>query len=116
MYASTQLLYSSMAYSFIAGALSMSTKARRHCLLEAYVRRMLIRRQPHSVGNSASETSAATISGLRYLAQYLSRSGQSVFQIETIQPDWLSDRDRQYRYPLMLGLVLASLMSIVPTV
>ena len=106
---------SSMAKSFIASASAMSPKARRHCLLEAYVRRMLIRRQPHSVGNSASETSAATISGLRYLAQQLSRTGQSVFQIETIQPDWLSDHDRQYRYPLMLGLVLASLMSIVPT-
>lgn len=87
-----------------------NTDSRRTRLLNAYINRMLVRRTRHNNRWSA----AATISGLRYLAQQLEQSNQSVFQLEAIQPSWLDRNTRQLGYPLMLGVVLASLLSIVP--
>ncbi len=86
-----------------------SLEERRHHLLNTYINRMLSRRTCDS-----KDSPAAIISGLRYLAQQLQRSGQSVFQIETIQPDWLDRRDRNILYPIILGITLATLLSVTP--
>ncbi|MFK8182051.1 MAG: CHAT domain-containing protein [Phormidesmis sp.] len=82
----------------------------RHRLFNAYIDRMLGRRTAHRTASPA-----ATISGLRYLAQQLQRSGQSVFQIEDIQPTWLDNPTQKRAYPIILGITLATILSIVPT-
>lgn len=83
---------------------------RRHRLLNAYTDRMLSRRSRNS-----TTTPAATISGLRFLAQQLQSSGKSMFQLEAIQPDWLTEQSRKVQYPILLGVTLSSILSIVPT-
>ena len=84
--------------------------SRRHQLFNAYINRMIARRIPHR-----NVSPAATISGLRYLAQQLQRSNKSVFQIEDIQPDWLDTPAQKRSYPIWLGIALATLLSVVPT-
>ncbi|MGR3274035.1 CHAT domain-containing protein [Acaryochloris marina NIES-2412] len=86
-----------------------SLEDRRHRLLNTYIDRMLSRRSGDHLTSAA-----ATITGLRFLAQQLQASGQSVFQIEAIQPRWLDKRLRKTVYPLLLGITLATLQSTVP--
>ncbi|MEL7329475.1 MAG: CHAT domain-containing protein [Cyanobacteria bacterium J06559_1] len=124
--AASPLMLNIIALSIEEGSLSHSNNdlapnTRRYQLLNAYINRMMLRRPKHNNDNvtlrknNNPPTAAETISGLRYLAQQMEQSSQSIFQLEAIQPTWLEATDRQLWYPLILGVVLASVLSIFPT-
>lgn len=91
---------------------TVSPKERQRQIFEQYVERMLQRRRAHS-----NYTPEQTRHWLSWLAQQLAQRSQSVFYIERMQPDWLSEQRSHQQYPrLAAGLIfgLLGLLSLGP--
>src|SRR5205823_432752 len=73
-------------------------------VFERYVERMLTRRD---VSKYASREQ--TLRWLTFLAKRMQQSNQTVFYLELLQPDWLTDRGRRLLYRLSGGLLVGLL-------
>ncbi len=74
----------------------------------SYVQRMLIRRSANT-----HYTPKQTIHWLSSLAGQMKRQGQTVFYLEQLQPDWLTDQRRRLLYRLSVGLAVMLLIGLV---
>jgi hypothetical protein len=85
-----------------------SLTARQQQVFEHYIERMLQRR-----GTDSSYTHEQTTHWLSWLAGQLTRHGQSVFYIERMQPDWLSETRLHRWHPcLAVGLIFGLLAAL----
>lgn len=80
----------------------------QHTLLSAYVEQMLSRRQAHSVF-----TPQELIQGLAWLAHQMNQHNQSIFQIEQMQPSWLTNRQQRWLYLLISRLTTSVFIGFV---
>ena len=83
-------------------------------ILETYVSRMLQRR-----GSYTRYTSRQTLYWLKRLAEQLRKHDQTVFYIEQMQPDWLSNTRSKRLYQLIVrlsvGLIVGLVVGVVST-
>jgi uncharacterized integral membrane protein len=97
----------------------LTTEARFHALLNAYIRRMLKRELPRNIYKQTSlPTDKQTISYLVRLSQQMQSESETEFLIEAIQPSWLTNRPFWYFIykvfnRLLIGIALA-LSSAIP--
>ncbi|MFL5625105.1 MAG: protein kinase domain-containing protein [Ktedonobacteraceae bacterium] len=75
-----------------------SVTDRQRQIFEHYVERMLRQR-----GSAMRYTPEQTTHWLAWLARQMKRHNQTVFYIEHLQPDWLTDRHRRLLYRLSVG-------------
>ncbi|MBN1815583.1 MAG: hypothetical protein JXA14_27365 [Anaerolineae bacterium] len=83
-------------------SLPTTSEARRQHLFDAYIRRMLKRRSKVCIFSDPS-----TVSWLSWTAGQMSTRSQTIFLIESLQPDWLPDRQRRLlnsMTPLIVGM------------
>jgi eukaryotic-like serine/threonine-protein kinase len=82
-----------------------SVKTRRQHLFDAYVKQMFARRGVDYVYESRQ-----TIQWLTKLAHQMSVHGQTVFHIESIQPDWLYERFQRWIYGIGFRVTVGTVL------
>ncbi len=73
----------------------------RQQVFEHYVERMLTRR-----GVSKYASLEQTLRWLTFLAKRMQQYNQTVFYLEHLQPDWVTDQGRRLLYQLSIGLLI----------
>ena len=86
-----------------------SEQHRRH-LFDTYIRQMFER-----VARTKNEryTAEKTKNRLKWLAQTMLRYSQSVFLIESMQPNWLSTHQARILYRAMVGLIIGLILGLI---
>lgn len=86
---------------------SLSLDDRRHHLFTAYVNRMFQRR-----GNDRRYPRYKAQFWLSWLAQMMISKSQTVFLIESLQPDWLANSRQRWAYAIGVGILTAPCFTI----
>jgi hypothetical protein len=110
--AQTPLMLSIMtlAYRGLTDAAVLNQGApeqRRRHLFDTYVERMLTRR-----GADSRYTPAQTRAWLGWLAQRMTQQAQTVFFIEGMQPDWVTDPGQRRLYIIGVRVVVGAIMGL----
>jgi hypothetical protein len=110
--AETPLMLSIMALAYRGlpadGALEKGTpEERRKHLFDTYVERMMHRR-----GADSTYTSQQTRAWLAWLAQRMAQKAQTVFFIEGMQPDWLTDPAQLRLYTIGVRVLVGAILGV----
>jgi len=89
------LAYQDISDQVLAEGQLDSVEARRRYLFAVYVERMFKHR-----GGDQDRTPKQTVNWLIWLAQKMAQHGQTVFLIESMQPDWLTTRAQRWIYAI----------------
>jgi len=94
------LTYQDLNPKAYAGNEGTSPEERRQDLFNTYVQRMFERR-----GSQLSFSSSQTIIWLAWLARKMQNAAQSLFLVESLQPDWLPNRQQRLIYTTIVILL-----------